>query len=446
MIRMKKLFVVCLTILLTACATTDKVTDQLYSTTIQNTLAYLDKNDIRYISIQRKQATLAKDYLNHWFSPWTDHYWVNSLAEIKTKITQVFEELLNYPGINFNQHPHTPTWIKNIVENANWEHFPNLNMEAITIQNVHTRNVPTNTPSFNSLTAAGQWYPFDNIQGSIIAANVPVKVLHVSRDGLWYFILTTNCYGWIPHHAVAFVDSQFIKRWQTGRYVMATQENVPAFNDKSQLLLKTRMGVLYPINRTSKYYYNILVATCTFDQKATIQIARLRKKHADRFPMPIHPKNIAALANKMLGSPYDWGNKYGYRDCSATQMDLFAPFGIWLPRNSTQQVKKGGQLITLTGLPSTEKEKRIIQQAIPFLTLIHKSGHIMLYIGHLNHQIYVFHTMWGLKTKSLLGREGSAVVGRTVITPLRFGQHYLNVPHHLLDQIDSMVLLTNVMR
>lgn len=176
-------------------------------------------------------------------------------------------------------------------------------------------------------------------------------------------------------------------------------------------------------------------------QNASIQIARLRKKYASHFPTTIQPDNIATMANKLIGMPYDWGSMYEYRDCSATQMDLFAPFGIWLPRNSSQQMEKGGTLIDLSGLSNTEKETMIIQHAIPFLTLIHLPGHIMLYIGHAGKQIYVFHTTWGLKTINLLGTSRRAVIGRTIITPIRFGQNYLNVMQSFLDRVDSMTQL-----
>ena len=83
----------------------------------------------------------------------------------------------------------------------------------------------------------------------------------------------------------------------------------------------------------------------------------------------------------------------------------------------------------------------IIAQAVPFLTLIHKPGHILVYLGHKGNTIYVLHNTWGLKTINLFGCEGRAIIGKTVITPLALGHHYLNVPASILSHVDKMSVL-----
>jgi hypothetical protein len=103
-------------------------------------------------------------------------------------------------------------------------------------------------------------------------------------------------------------------------------------------------------------------------------------------------------------------------------MDLFAPFGVWLPRNSGQQAKRTGVFLSLRDLSPEEKEKTIIRQGIPYFTLLWLKGHIMLYIGHQDGRALVFHNFWKVKTIDAQGKEGRIIIGRAAITTLRPGQ------------------------
>ena len=100
-------------------------------------------------------------------------------------------------------------------------------------------------------------------------------------------------------------------------------------------------------------------------------------------------------------------------------MDLMAGFGILLPRNSSQQIKVGSQ-ISLSGLDRDDKKRAIVEQGTPFLTLVRKPGHIMVYLGSRDNEPIVLHATWGVKTKSGDG-YGRKVIGGAVITTLEPG-------------------------
>ena len=101
--------------------------------------------------------------------------------------------------------------------------------------------------------------------------------------------------------------------------------------------------------------------------------------------------------------------------------DFFAPFGIWLPRHSEDQVKEAGSYISLQGLDPEQKEKIILEKGVPYLSLLWRKGHVMLYIGQLNGRALIFHNLWGIKTKDVTGKEGRKIIGQAVITTLRPG-------------------------
>ena len=127
------------------------------------------------------------------------------------------------------------------------------------------------------------------------------------------------------------------------------------------------------------------------------------------------------------------------RDCSAMTRDFFAPFGIWLPRNSAQQAKKG-RIIDLSGMSDEEKERTIVEKGVPFQTLIHLPGHIMLYVGSIGKKAYVMHNMWGIKT----GDNGRYIIGRGVISGLHLGENLPEADKEsiLIRRIDSMNIVT----
>ena len=95
----------------------------------------------------------------------------------------------------------------------------------------------------------------------------------------------------------------------------------------------------------------------------------------------------------------------------------------------------------LAGLSNYTKEQLLKDKAIPYFTLIHLPGHIVLYLGEKNGKIYILQDMWGLRTYRLFESEGRAVVGGTVITPINFGAGYLNVVNNELTNALGFTVL-----
>ena len=122
--------------------------------------------------------------------------------------------------------------------------------------------------------------------------------------------------------------------------------------------------------------------------------------------------------------------------------DFFAPFGIWLPRNSYQQ-SQVGRKVMLEGLDDETKRKTIIEQAIPFETLLYKEGHIVLYLGTYHDEIVVMHDVWGVKTMQD-EEEGRVIIGKNVISTLHLGKElkYYDLSNDMLKKLVSMNIVT----
>jgi hypothetical protein len=88
----------------------------------------------------------------------------------------------------------------------------------------------------------------------------------------------------------------------------------------------------------------------------------------------------------------------------------------------------------------------ILKKGIPYLTLIWRRGHIMLYIGSHQGRVLVFHNFWGVRTKGFLGRETKKIVGHAAITTLHPGMEFQDgdkPESDYLNGILGMTLLAN---
>lgn len=97
---------------------------------------------------------------------------------------------------------------------------------------------------------------------------------------------------------------------------------------------------------------------------------------------PLTRRALIEEAFKYLDEPYGWGGVNGARDCSRFLMDVFASFGIELPRFSASQAKSGEFSLNIKDIKDEGERLRIIEAAAKRgIVLLHLPGHVMLYLG-----------------------------------------------------------------
>ncbi|MEM9867943.1 MAG: NlpC/P60 family protein, partial [Bacteroidota bacterium] len=160
--------------------------------------------------------------------------------------------------------------------------------------------------------------------------------------------------------------------------------------------------------------------------------------------------------------PYGWGGTLENRDCSSLIRDLLGTYRVWLPRDSKDQIDVGHKY----ELPeATDAKIRQIQKAgTPFLTLLRKKGHNMLYVGNTPQgEPLILHAIWGLKTsysneqlahlleaypiEGIHEKEegklsGRHIIGESVITSVSIGEGNGKVTLPLIEEIYAM---TNIL-
>ena len=363
------------------------------------------------------QAQAYAHFLSEHFAPWNRTEPKHTAEEVFWGFKAFGEKEL----FGENTLLRDPTWVETMRFQSQIDSYPTRRQRVISVTNTSMRVFPTNHPAFYSFARAGEGYPFDYMQNSLVLAGTPLFATHESADKAWILVESRFAYGWVPARDIAWADDEFVDAFTTGTYGAITKDDVTVTDRYQTFRFKAHIGTILPAAKMDGMVIDqtYLIPVRSSEGNAMIREARLPLQAAHLAPLATTPANFTRLANAMLGRQYGWGGLYEDRDCSATTMDLMAAFGIFLPRNSVQQYKYGN-IFGLDGLSRPEKKKAITSMATPFLTLVRKRGHIMLYVGQQEGAPIVLHSVWGLKTIKGDG-YGRKIIGSTVITSLEPG-------------------------
>ncbi|WP_243544762.1 SH3 domain-containing protein [Pseudodesulfovibrio tunisiensis] len=392
------------------------------------------------------QARAWKAFLAEHFGPWDRPLATRTADEVfwgfkRFRNTRIFGE---------NTLPRDAAWLDRMKRLSRTAEYPSLIRPVIATAETSMRVFPSADPVFLDFSRAGEGFPFDYGQNSLVQAGTPLLATHQSVDRAWIMVESRFAFGWVRAQDIALANREFRKTFRAGHFAAITRDNVSLIDADGGFRFKAGIGTILPLmehrSRQTGQCLAVMIPVRDANGTARTRTALLPPDKAEPAPIPATPRNFARLANEMLGQPYGWGGLYGKRDCSATTMDLLAGFGLFLPRNSTQQAGEG-DFTSLRGLTAQEKKDVILKQGIPFRTLIRKPGHIMLYIGHADRngrpEPIVLHATWGLKTGS--GPEyGRKIIGDTVITTLEPGRELpeLTRPGGLLiESVTGMTIL-----
>ena len=364
------------------------------------------------------QSQFDEDYNIIYFSVWHQHQPFYALPD---RVHLDFIKFGANPGFGENKLKHSKDWVKKLKQNASLNNYPNTGYAAITTRNTSLRSLPTQRPHFSSPQGDSASWPFDNLQRSSVPANTPIFVCHISADKSWALVETSFTFGWIPADDFAKVDTDFIKTWEAGRYAVITRDQTSILDESGNYILTASLGYIFPLIKETTGRLEVLTAVADKNNKAAIKHGFVSQDLSAVKPLRLTSHAAIKIANELIGEPYGWGGLYGNRDCSSMTRDFFAPFGIWLPRHSEDQVKEVGSYVNLQGLDPEQKEKIILEKGVPYLSLLWRKGHVMLYIGQHRGRALIFHNIWGIKTKGLTGKEGRKIIGQAVITTLRPG-------------------------
>ena len=431
---MRILWVVFLTVFIVGCSTKssievetqERVTDLSFIP--QDIRQYSSKLDENLTNIS--QSEFEKQYFSVWNSP--------SALGNKDSIQWAFDTFKSGKSYSENLQPYDQEFFDEMKDNADFENYLTLNKRAITLEDVNVRAFPTDRPLLRDPTKAGEGFPFDYLQNTTIHANKPILVTHYSKDKEWVHVFSSFAYGWVKANQVAFLEKKYTDLWQKAEQVLITKENEPIYSSDGEFLFKSKIGMMFALINEDESSYTVLTVSSYKNRQPLFLKSKISKRSSYKGILSFSTENMDLIIDEMLKSNYGWGGMYGQRDCSSTLRDLYAPFGIWLPRNSYQQ-SKVGDVLSLENLSDEEKISTIKEKAIAFKTLLYKKGHIVLYVGTFNDEIVVFQNTWGVRTEKN-GIEGRFIIGKTIFSTLNLGDNLKNYNKKagLLQNLKSM--------
>ncbi len=405
----------------------------------QDPFAYIDKKRANKPLINPELMTLIdKKYNKKFFKPWDR----KRAGYRKKDVLWGFRVYSRKTGFGENKQKHPKDWLKKLKQDADLDTYPNFNKKGIIVKNTDLRVLPTEKPFFYDFNLAGEGYPFDYFQNSAVYAGTPVFISHLSKNKDWYLVETPFALGWVKVDDVAIVDQEFIDNYKRESFIAFIKDNIPVNDSEGNFRFYGKIGSVFPIVQKKEKSFQIYIPVRDYDGYGIIETATVSKKDSVKKPLLPTLNNFAKIAKELINKPYGWGGYLMNRDCSALVKDFYTPFGIWMPRNSTAQAKNG-IFVPLKDLQPYQKEKIIKEMAVPYLTLVWMRGHIMIYIGKKDGEPLIFHSFWGIKTRSYLNKEGRFVVGKSAITTLKpeKGVWLVDFKGKFLNRIQGITIL-----
>lgn len=365
--------------------------------------------------------SLKQEYLKEFFSP-LNGVARHTIRDVKWGIDAAFENL----GFGENLQPYSKQEIEALELEANFSTYPSVKIPAIITKSTHLRVLPTLKPRFYNPKKAGEGFPFDYWQNSYIYLGTPVLITHYSRSQAWAYVESGFVSGWVSVLDVGILKKKQVESLKNRQNFVVVQEDYTPLKDTQNYFLESaRIGMLLPLLKHTKTHFEVEIFVRDVKGYAHSKKVMVEKERFAEFPMSFSALALATLAQGILGEKYGWGGMFGNRDCSMFLRDILGNFGFFLPRNSQAQMYQTfntSQFIEINTQDLQEKKDFIKNNGIPFATLLGMPGHIMLYVGEKDNEIYVLHDVWGLRTLQNETQEGRKIIGKIALTSLEIGK------------------------
>jgi len=302
---------------------------------------------------------------------------------------------------------------------------------GLVVRRASLRTFPTHMRVFNE---PDDGTDIDRFQEDALFAGTPVAIVHESRDGEWWFIVSPLYAAWIPKRDVAqgTADEVFAYTHKEP-YVVVTGARArtvytPERPEISELQLEMgqRLPLLNdwpaekPVNGQHAYTsYVIELPMRAEDGSLHFTPALLQKTNdvtADY--LPLTRANLIRQSFKFLGERYGWGHSYNSRDCSGFVSEVYRSFGVQLPRNTRDQgVSPALNRIAFTADDDHEKRLAVLR-GLQVGDLVYIPGHVMMVIGQNGGGPYVIHDTTGITYRDAEGTITRVHLNGVSVTPL----------------------------
>lgn len=321
--------------------------------------------------------------------------------------------------------------VARIVANADLDRVRSTQLVGwgLVVRRTDLRSFPTRLRVF-STPGDGD---IDRFQESALFPGTPVAILHESRDRAWVFVLAPDYAAWIEKAHVAIGSREQVLGYASrGDVLLATGTRVetvespgrPALS-RLRLDMGTQLPRLpaWPADRAVDGQLPLAAHVVELPLRAedgslsfAPALVPLAEDVAAGF-LPYTRGNVLRQAFKFVGERYGWGHAYHGRDCSGFVREVYASFGIDMPRNTGDQARGAGfDRVDLA--PADDDGRRRALAATAAGDLLYMPGHVMMVVGHLDGEPWVIHDTAGASVRGADGGLRRLPFNGVVVTPL----------------------------
>jgi len=320
--------------------------------------------------------------------------------------------------------PVPPSFYRSLDENLNLPGIRENNpvRYGLTSRRTDIRYYPT----YALLASKVNDLDFDVLQVSSLQALQPVAILHSSGDGKWLFVISPYCQGWVWKQDVvsdlaAAEVAQYLNPARRLVVIGHAAEAVWQPGDTSTAM-RFYMGTVLPLLAADEQYYQVGLPDLDGNSRLAMRTAYIPQLEAvQEGYLPCTSRNLLNQAFRVLHTPYSWGGKGEYRDCSQLVMDIYATMGVVLPRNSVSQGAVGSKRIRLNRRQEMV-QRQVLLDRLQAPALLQFPGHIMLYLGREGDRYYAIHDIWSWRKSDPVLKEKQIIIGQVVVSDLSLGE------------------------
>jgi cell wall-associated NlpC family hydrolase/predicted small lipoprotein YifL len=356
---------------------------------------------------------------------------LSSLASTLSSAAQ--SSLSSYAGSYYDENGSviTQDTINSIISNISGMSVNSSLQYGICVKRSDLKNWPTS----KIITDEAGDTNFDYVQSSFVRVNEPAVVMGTSADGAYYYLATYTYEGWVAKEDVAICSSmdEWKSAWQLDESSMAVvtadklyleKSNVDSASSELVLTMGTQLEVVKDAsradtagNRNSAQNLMVYIPTRTESgayqkEKTLIAQSDINAGNVSIGYLPMTTENILNQAFKYLGKTYGWGGMLDSVDCSGLARDVYACFGLMMPRDSSKQSATPAFSYDVSGSGDNVKKEDL--DKVPAGSLVYFPGHEMIYLGKVNDHYYVISAVSSINATD----GGSGKIRSVVISTL----------------------------
>lgn len=241
-----------------------------------------------------------------------------------------------------------------------------------------------------------------------------LRVLRRDDDGQWLYVHSGHTTGWLSAPVLTpALPPAHLRPLLEGPRLVPTADDVRTTGGR-----RLRLGTRVPIVGRDGATRTVLVPTVEGLVEDTVEVS----SRAVEGVLPLTRRSAWTMALSEQDTPYGWGGRGGYRDCSRLTRDVMSSFGLELARHSGVQAKLGTHNIDVSGMSEADKLAELRRQAQRGLVLLYMPGHIMMYLGQDDGQDYAVSAISEYLVPCEGGPDTVYRIGRVAVTTLELGR------------------------